>query len=220
MLVAGLVGARLYYLAVNDAAALLRPADWVGRGGFAIYGALIAATAAGLLYGWRHRLDFRYLDSLAVGFPLGLAVGRVGDLINGEHYGPASSLPWAVRHPHPDALVPSPTVAYHDGGLYEIVLGLVLAVAVWRAAGPATPPGDPSLDGPRSLRHRPGGDVLLPRRQQPGAVRSRRGASGEPGAPRSRDHGGRVVIAAARRSIRRIGSSLLTPRRCKPTLYL
>jgi phosphatidylglycerol---prolipoprotein diacylglyceryl transferase len=76
-----------------------------------------------------------------VGFPLGLAVGRVGDLINGEHYGPASSLPWAVRHPHPDALVPSPTVAYHDGGLYEIVLGLVLAVAVWRLRDRLRRPG-------------------------------------------------------------------------------
>lgn len=128
--VTGIVGARLFYLVLNDAAALFRPGDWLGTNGFAIFGGVFAgaAAAAATIY-WR-RLSWRYLDALAVGFPVGLAVGRVGDLINGEHYGPPSDAPWAVIHTSPDALVPRPDVAYHDGGLYEIVLGLAIFAVI------------------------------------------------------------------------------------------
>lgn len=123
---AGMLGARIFYLLLNDAGALLRPGDWLGDGGFAIFGGVFLATiAAGGLIAWRS-LSWRYLDALAIGFPLGLAVGRVGDLINGEHYGPPSDRPWAVIHADPDASVPSNEIAYHDGGLYEIVLGLAI----------------------------------------------------------------------------------------------
>lgn len=129
--VAGIAGARLFYLALNDAAALLRPADWLGTNGFAIFGGVFAGVAAAAAAIHWSKLSWRYLDALAVGFPLGLAVGRIGDLINGEHYGPPSDAPWAVIHANPAAIVPSPDVAYHDGGLYEIVLGLAIFAVIW-----------------------------------------------------------------------------------------
>ena len=129
--VAGILGARFLYLAQNDAGALLRPADWLGTRGFSFYGALTFGTAAVGVHLWRSRLSARYLDALAVGFPLGMAVGRIGDVINGEHYGPVSNLAWASRYTHPDAEVPSAAVAYHPGGLYELVLALVLLAVVW-----------------------------------------------------------------------------------------
>lgn len=127
----GIVGARLLYLIQNDAAALVRPGDWLGTQGFSFYGALVFGTAAVAAYLWRTKLSLRYLDALAAGFPLGMAVGRIGDLINGEHYGPASSLPWAVRWTHPEAEAPDNTLAYHSGGLYEMVLALVILAIIW-----------------------------------------------------------------------------------------
>ncbi|MDQ3065935.1 MAG: prolipoprotein diacylglyceryl transferase [Actinomycetota bacterium] len=63
---------------------------------------------------------------LAYGFPLGMALGRIGDVINGEHFGPATDAPWGVRYTHPDAEVPTSTLAYHAGGLYEVVLALAI----------------------------------------------------------------------------------------------
>jgi phosphatidylglycerol:prolipoprotein diacylglycerol transferase len=128
---AGIVGARLLYLVQNDAGALVRPGDWFESEGFSFYGALILGTLAVGAYVWRGRLDLRYLDALAAGFPLGMAIGRVGDLINGEHYGPASDLAWAIRYTNPDAEVPSHSVAYHSGGLYEIVLALLMLALIW-----------------------------------------------------------------------------------------
>ncbi|SEH16266.1 prolipoprotein diacylglyceryl transferase [Thermoleophilum album] len=128
---AGIVGARLFFLLENDPGALLRPADWFGTNGFAFYGGMIFGTAAAALFLWRTRLGLRYLDAIAAGFPIGMAVGRVGDVINGEHYGPPSDLPWAVRNTHPDADVPSTAMAYHSGGLYEVVLALVMFAVIW-----------------------------------------------------------------------------------------
>ncbi len=129
--IAGVIGARAFYLATTEPAALLRPGQWLGSFGFAFNGALVGATGAAAVYLRRRRLSPRYLDALAVGFPLGMAVGRIGDVVYGEHYGPPTDLPWAIRHPHPDAQVPSPDLAYHDGGLYEVALGLAIFVLVW-----------------------------------------------------------------------------------------
>jgi hypothetical protein len=36
-----------------------------------------------------------------------------------------------VRNTHPDADVPSPDVAYHSGGLHEVLLGLIVFAIVW-----------------------------------------------------------------------------------------
>ena len=128
---AGIVGARLFYLVENDAGALIRPGAWLGTDGFSFYGAIMLSVPAALAY-----LRFaggtpRYRDAMAARFPLGMAIGRVGDLINGEHYGPESDLPWAVRNTHPNADVPSNAVAYHSGGLYEILLALLMLSILW-----------------------------------------------------------------------------------------
>lgn len=128
---AGIVGSRLFYLAEQEPASLVNPADWLGSRGFSFYGAMLLGTIAVAVYLWRQRLDRVYLDALAAGFPLGLAVGRIGDVINGEHHGGPSDQPWAIRYTHPDADVPSDDVAYHSGGLDEVVLGLVMFAIVW-----------------------------------------------------------------------------------------
>jgi phosphatidylglycerol---prolipoprotein diacylglyceryl transferase len=127
---AGIVGSRLFYLAVNEPAALARPGEWLGRYGFAFYGALIAGPIAAAWY-LRRRGGFVYLDALAAGFPLGMAVGRLGDVVNGEHYGPPTDVAWGIHYTHPDAEVPSSAISYHSGGLYEVVLALLILSIVW-----------------------------------------------------------------------------------------
>lgn len=128
---AGIVGSRLFFLAVDDPGALVNPGDWLGTRGFAFYGAIIFGTAAVAVYLRTAGMGARYLDAMAAGFPLGMAVGRIGDLINGEHYGPPTDAPWGIRYTHPEADVPSADVAFHSGGLYEIVLALAMLAIVW-----------------------------------------------------------------------------------------
>jgi phosphatidylglycerol---prolipoprotein diacylglyceryl transferase len=138
---AGVVGARAYFLLENEPSALGTPSEWLGTNGFSFYGAILTGVPAVALYVRRRELTVRYLDSLAAGFPLGMAVGRIGDVINGEHYGPPSDLPWAVRNSHRDADVPSSEIAYHSGGLYEVALGLAMFAVIWPLRNRLRAPG-------------------------------------------------------------------------------
>jgi phosphatidylglycerol---prolipoprotein diacylglyceryl transferase len=129
VVVAALVGGRLYYLAEHEL--LLEPSEWLGTRGFTFYGGFLAAAIGIAAYIWRRGLRLAYLDVIAVGLPLGLAIGRIGDVINGEHYGPPTDFLLGVKNTHPEADVPRNDVAYHSGGLYEVIIGAVVFAVAW-----------------------------------------------------------------------------------------
>jgi phosphatidylglycerol:prolipoprotein diacylglycerol transferase len=131
----GIVGGRLFYV-------LEHGGPLFGTRGFTFDGGVILAATLIALYVWRQRLGARYLDLVAFGLPLGVAVGRIGDVINGEHYGPRSDFFLAVRNAHPDALTPNPDFAYHNGGLYEVLLGAAIFALVWPLRHRLRRPGD------------------------------------------------------------------------------
>jgi phosphatidylglycerol:prolipoprotein diacylglycerol transferase len=56
---------------------------------------------------------------------IGLAVGRIGDVINGEHHGTPTNLPWGVEYVNPDTLG-QPGVVVHPEVAYEMILMLGL----------------------------------------------------------------------------------------------
>ena len=129
LILGAIVGARAFYLAEHGQ--LLEPGEWLSSTGFTFYGGFIGAGVGVGAYLWRRGLPMSYLDAIAVGVPLGIAVGRIGDVINGEHYGPQTDFFLGVRNTHPDALTPSPELAYHSGGLYEVLLGLLIFAMIW-----------------------------------------------------------------------------------------
>ncbi len=99
----GIVGARALYVIERWS----RFSDnWVDifrvdEGGISIYGAVLGGVLGGLIYLWIRKLPVRKaLDVAAPGIILGMAIGRIGDLINGEHFSELSGLPWAVRYTH------------------------------------------------------------------------------------------------------------------------
>jgi phosphatidylglycerol:prolipoprotein diacylglycerol transferase len=138
----GLVGARLYYLAQEDSARLLTP--WRdASSGFAFYGTVIVALPATAIFlRATGRAVLPHLDVLALAFPAGMALGRVGDLLNGEHYGPPTGLPWGVTYTDPASHAPQTGVAYHSGALYEVAFVAVLAVGVLAGHRYLRRPGD------------------------------------------------------------------------------
>jgi len=138
LVVGGIIGARALYVIENwsqfdnDFGAVFE----INTGGISIYGALIG----GLVGAWGY-LMFRRArnipgaaDIAVMGGIIGMAVGRIGDILNGEHFAETSSLPWAVQYTHQDnpsvlagMLDPQhPAVAYELLGDVAIFLALVL----------------------------------------------------------------------------------------------
>ena len=133
--IGGVVGGRLFYLLEHGGPLL-------GTRGFTFDGGVILAVLLIAAYVRRARLSARYFDAAAVGLPLGVAVGRIGDVINGEHYGARSDWLLAVRNSHPDALTPNPDYAYQNGGLYEVLLALAVFAIVWSLRERLRRPGE------------------------------------------------------------------------------
>ena len=74
---------------------------------------------------------------------IAMVIGRIGDIINGEHFASATSLPWAVVYTHPETVVlyarsalanvegiiaRTPT---HPAVVYEMLLDFAILGVVW-----------------------------------------------------------------------------------------
>jgi prolipoprotein diacylglyceryl transferase len=113
----------------------------LNEGGISIYGGLILGAALGWGYAYVKRLPMRRIsDAAAFGMAIGLAIGRLGDFINGEHWAKPTHLPWAFCYINPKALVYGPpypdnscgplpfyTQGVHPvAGLYEPLILLII----------------------------------------------------------------------------------------------
>jgi prolipoprotein diacylglyceryl transferase len=100
---AGIIGARALFVIENHSLFAGRLLDIfrINEGGISIYGALIGGVLGGLAYGVWQRLPIRAgLDAAAFGMILGQGIGRIGDIINGEHFAKTTDLPFAVIYTH------------------------------------------------------------------------------------------------------------------------
>jgi phosphatidylglycerol:prolipoprotein diacylglycerol transferase len=131
MITGVLVGARLgYVLFYKPVDYFLNPGSamqfWAG--GMSFHGGLIGALIAGFVFCKQNKIDFyRLADTLIPAVPIGLGLGRLGNFINGELWGRASDVPWAMVFPSDPAGLPR-----HPSQLYELGLeGVVLALVLW-----------------------------------------------------------------------------------------
>ena len=60
---------------------------------------------------------------------IGLTVGRIGDIINGEHHGTPTNLPWGVEYVNQNTLG-EPGKVVHPEVAYEMVLCLLILGAI------------------------------------------------------------------------------------------
>src|SRR5258707_1304642 len=107
VLIPALIGERLYYVFIQSPRGpnglghyLANPIEIleIWRGGIHIYGAFIFGGIALLIYARVRKLPILiYLDGVALGFLIGQAIGRLGNFMNQELYGPPTTLPWGLR---------------------------------------------------------------------------------------------------------------------------
>lgn len=138
-IVAGLVGARLYYVVQNDPGWYVRHPQHVlaaWEGGMAYFGAVIAALGVLAAQALWRRLDFwLWADGAALFAAIGQPIGRAGNIFNGDVLGYPSNLPWAIRYTDPHTFAPSRDIAYQPANVYELLvaLGILAAVLLVRA---------------------------------------------------------------------------------------
>ncbi len=133
MVALGLVGARLLYVWENWR--IFANGQWLRifaltEGGISQWGGLFGATLG--VYVWSRRAHYSFwkiLDAGGAGAMLGLAIGRIGDVINGEHHGSPTNLPWGVEYVNQFTLG-QPGRVVHPEVAYEMVLCLLILGAI------------------------------------------------------------------------------------------
>jgi phosphatidylglycerol:prolipoprotein diacylglycerol transferase len=140
--IGGLVGAKLWYVALTGAGLF-------SRGGFVWYGGFLGGVVGVVLAGYLRRVPLRFnMDLCATAVALGYALGRVGCFLVNDDYGIPTSLPWAMKFPEglppttvahlstlgvrfPPGSDPTEVVAVHPTQLYETAAMLVVFAWLW-----------------------------------------------------------------------------------------
>lgn len=128
----GIVGARLAHVIDRFDFYRANPEKIlaVHEGGLAIWGGLIAGGLAGWAFTRRYHIRlWAFADSVAHGTVLGLAIGRLGCIVNGDVAGKPTGGDWGFVYTNPHALLPRPeyfNVPTQPYPLYELAWDLAL----------------------------------------------------------------------------------------------
>ncbi|HEV2803812.1 MAG TPA: prolipoprotein diacylglyceryl transferase [Chthoniobacterales bacterium] len=97
-----MIGGRLGYVIFYKPEMLREPLSIlrVWEGGMSSHGGILGVVVFTLIYSRRHKLPWTNPgDNLCVVAPIGLFLGRCANFINGELYGRAANVPWAMQFP-------------------------------------------------------------------------------------------------------------------------
>ncbi len=139
-LIGAMVGGKLFYVFDRWDYVMYHPlmllSDYI-----LIYGVLIGALAAISIYIKLHKLPFwRYADAIAPGSMLGLALNRVGCILDGCCYGTPCALPFSVVYTNPATWAPFGKLLYFTQA-YMLVLGLAVFLVIWYLRDKLRPDG-------------------------------------------------------------------------------
>ncbi|MDE2802186.1 MAG: prolipoprotein diacylglyceryl transferase [Chloroflexota bacterium] len=133
-IIGGVIGARLLHIIDKLDYYTANPLDIfaIWSGGIAVWGGVLGGLLGGWVYASRAGIvRGRLADVTAPGLLLAMAIGRIGDIINGEHLSHQTDLPWGFVYAHPGSLSFG-RGATHPAVVYEMMLDLVVVgLAMW-----------------------------------------------------------------------------------------
>lgn len=147
-LILGIIGARIYHVfSVSQGGAIgwpyyrEHPGDIlrIWRGGLGLLGAIVGGALGIVIYAALARIPtMTWLDIGSYGVLLGTAIGRWGNYINQELYGPPTSLPWGLRIDPPNRIMPFDNLSqypletrFHPVFFYESLWCLIGLAVLW-----------------------------------------------------------------------------------------
>jgi phosphatidylglycerol:prolipoprotein diacylglycerol transferase len=138
-----IVGARVFAALVYETSDIyitkpylifwpFRDGQFTGLQGMSYHGGAIASVSAFLIYSKIKKWDVREIADMWVpAVPLGYTFGRLGNFINAELYGRATTMPWGMIFPQAE-LVNGVNLPRHPSQLYEAFFeGIVLCALMW-----------------------------------------------------------------------------------------
>ena len=141
--VLGIVGGRLYYVVQNNPSFYWHhPAEIIAvwQGGMAFFGAMFGGAVAVAISSWRWHIPFwSLLDVGAIGMTIGQAIGRIGNIINGDIVGYRTN-GWGFEYTNPNTFGPL-NVPVQPASLYELLISLALFVLLWNLRTRVHPDG-------------------------------------------------------------------------------
>jgi phosphatidylglycerol:prolipoprotein diacylglycerol transferase len=146
-IIMAVVGARLYHVFSEPEGGMVGwsyyrqyPVEilYIWHGGLGIYGAVAGGVLGVIIYARRARVrPLQWLDYGAPGLALGQAIGRWGNFINQELYGPPTNLAWGLIidpeyriAPYNDLTAYPPETLFHPTFLYESLWCLFVFIAL------------------------------------------------------------------------------------------
>lgn len=147
-LILGIVGARLYHVfSISRGGAIgwpyyrENPVDIlrIWNGGLGLLGAIAGGVLGMVLYARLARIPaWTWLDIGSYGLLLATAIGRWGNYVNQELYGPPTTLPWGIPieplfriMPFNDLMLFPPNTRFHPVFFYEFLWCLIGFVLLW-----------------------------------------------------------------------------------------
>ncbi|QJB70448.1 prolipoprotein diacylglyceryl transferase [Parasphingorhabdus halotolerans] len=129
-----IIGGRLGYIVFYNPSILANPLDIfkVWQGGMSLHGGTLGVIIAIWWLTRKEKINFlRFCDYVACVIPFGLFFGRLANFVNGELWGRATDVSWAVVFPMGGEVARHPSQLY-EAGLEGVLMFAVLWFLFWK----------------------------------------------------------------------------------------
>ncbi|MBI3341966.1 prolipoprotein diacylglyceryl transferase [Candidatus Curtissbacteria bacterium] len=144
-LVLGVIGGRIYHVLDKWSLYAKNPISmlWIANGGLGIWGAIAGIALGFYIFSKAKKVSFfKLLDLVAPFLLLSQAIGRIGNYVNQEGFGPPTNLPWGVPidiQNRPAQYLSFQT--FHPTFFYEAILDIIGFLFLLKVAKKYKSPG-------------------------------------------------------------------------------
>ena len=142
-IIGGIVGARIVHVVDEWAFYSDNPGQIfaIWQGGIGLWGAILGGFFGGAIYAWISKFPIGKLaDATAPALLIAQTTGRIGDIINGEHFAKSTSLPWGLEYGNTGS--PSfALAAQHPAIVYLMIWNMIALGILWQFRGRLRPDG-------------------------------------------------------------------------------